>query len=69
MHVQDDSPQAWSEPTWRATTNREGGIHYYNIYHDWMNPESGKNLKLLKGKEVGPFNEAVEGEDDVYHDG
>ncbi len=72
MHIQEDSPQAWSEPAWRASTNKIAGIHYYNDYNDWVNPESGENLKIYKGKRegpVGPFYEITNVEDEAYHDG
>lgn len=69
MHVQDDTPQAWSEPAWRASTNRDASIHFYNTYDDWVNPNSGNYLKPFGKKEVGPFYESADVADEAYHDG
>jgi iduronate 2-sulfatase len=65
MHVQDDSPDAWTEPAWRSEGNRGASFHHYNDYHDWADPASAK---LVDGKK-GPFYEAAEVEDEGYHDG
>ncbi len=67
LHVQDDSPQAWTEPAWRAgsNTNREASYHWYNIFHDWVDPSS---KDLVVGKK-GPFYESADVPDNAYHDG
>jgi iduronate 2-sulfatase len=65
MHVQDDSPEAWSEPAWRSEGNRGAGFHTYNDYRDWVDPVSAKWVNDKKG----PFYEYAEVNDTVYHDG
>jgi arylsulfatase A-like enzyme len=65
MHVQGDSPQAWTEPAWRSDTNSGAGIHYYNIYNDWVDPASA----ALASNGYGPFYEAAEVADGAYQDG
>jgi iduronate 2-sulfatase len=65
MHVQGDSPQAWTEPAWRSDANSGAGIHYYNIYDDWVDPASA----ALASNGYGPFYEAAEVADGDYHDG
>ncbi len=65
MHVQDDSPEAWSEPAWRSGNNRGAGFHHYNEYNDWVDPASEKWVEDKKG----PFYEHAPVEDHAYHDG
>jgi len=70
MHVQDDSPQAWDEPAWRSNANRGAGHHWYNIYHDWLNPASESLADKSNPKKAkGPFWEAADVPDNAYHDG
>jgi iduronate 2-sulfatase len=65
MHHQDDSPQAWTVPSWRSNLNREAGFHFYNEDNDWLNPASASLVKDKKG----PFFEAADVADTSYHDG
>lgn len=65
MHVQDDSPEAWTEPAWRSEGNRGAGFHDYNIYHDWVDNASAALVKDKKG----PFYEFADVNDKGYHDG
>jgi iduronate 2-sulfatase len=65
MHVQDDSPSAWSEPAWRSGGNRGAGFHDYNIYNDWLDTVS---VQFVKDKK-GPFCEQADVDDHAYHDG
>jgi iduronate 2-sulfatase len=65
MHHQDDSPQAWSEPSWRSGNNRGASFHVYNDNNDWLNPASANLAKDHKG----PYLEAAEVSDSAYHDG
>jgi iduronate 2-sulfatase len=65
MHHQDDSPQAWSELSWRSGNNRGASFHVYNDNNDWLNPASANFVKDKKG----PYLEAAEVSDSAYHDG
>jgi iduronate 2-sulfatase len=65
MHHQDDSPNAWTEPSWRSGHNRGAGVHYYNDDNDWLNPASAQLVKDRKG----PYAESADVADSMYHDG
>jgi iduronate 2-sulfatase len=65
FHHQDDCAASWSEPSWRPDTNHEAGYHNYNDYNDWHNPASA----LLAKDKKGPFFEAFDAPDSLYHDG
>jgi iduronate 2-sulfatase len=65
MHDQDDSPNAWTEPSWRSGHNRGAGVHYYNDDNDWLNPASAQLVKDRKG----PYTESADVADSMYHDG
>jgi iduronate 2-sulfatase len=64
FHHQDDSPQSWSEPSWRPGNNREAGLHKYNDDNDWLSKESAA---LVKDKKA-PFYEWADVPDSLYHD-
>jgi iduronate 2-sulfatase len=65
MHHQDDSPEAWSELSWRSGNNRGASFHVYNDNNDWLNPASANFVKDRKG----PYLEAADVVDSAYHDG
>lgn len=65
MHVQGDSPSAWTETAWRSDQNSGAGVHLYNIYHDWVDPASDELTDINKG----PFCESADVPDNAYSDG
>lgn len=65
FHIQEDSPQSWSEPAWRTYKNSGHEPQLYNKYDMWL--DSGSAILVENNR--GPFYEAADVPDNAYYDG